>query len=346
MRIKIQGDIWQPVQVTPRHASFSKLSGEKAREVAVTRLTIVNNVEGLAEITDVKSTNPSFTAEIKVLEPGKKFELIVSTVPPLKQGRNAGQITLSTGIEEKPTLQISVMAFVTAEVEVIPKAFTFYSGRKEPLTRQFFVRNHSKTPIVVSDLKATNEKIQLSLQDTSPSKPGQEKQTGMTYRITVTVPADYEVSPAGDQITFKTDCPTVPELSIPVKQRTTLQRSPIRVSGGARGNLTQLSSEEAKRLTAAKVSRAKRPDSEVQDAVRQDRVLRVDTRKLSHPDADRAGAQGRGAAKQNDAKTAKPETGASLSGATEKPAKVEKAATAKPEGIKSQTPQAPKASDK
>jgi hypothetical protein len=301
----------------------------------------VNNVEGLAEITDVKSTNPLFTAEVKILEPGKKFELIVSTVPPLKQGRNAGQITLSTGIKENPTLQVSVMAFVTAEVEVIPKAFTFYSGRKDPLTRQFFVRNHSKTPVKVSDLQTSSDKIQVSLEDTSPSKPGQEKQTGMTYRITATVPADYEPPPEGDQITFKTDCPTVPELKIPITQRKTrktIRRSTAANVRGARtGKLQQLSADKAARHPAAQP--AKGPIS----AAHQERASKIDTRKLSSPDADRAGAHNHGAALQDDGKPVKPETGATPSTKTEAPAKAEKAAAAKPQGSK---PQKSKASDK
>ncbi|MBN2560713.1 MAG: hypothetical protein JXQ75_07275 [Phycisphaerae bacterium] len=220
VRVKLTGEAWQPVQVTPRAASFGRFSMEQARKGAVRKLTVENNVEDMASITDVQSTNPAFEAEVAVVEPGRKFELVVSILPEaaehLKQGNNNGKITMSTGIEETPTLEVTVSAYVTADVDVTPNRLTLASGRSTDLMRQFTVRNYSKEPVTISDLSVSSPELKIALQETTP---------GVNYRITLEIPASYEVHEGGDTITFKTDNPSVPDVTIPITERSVVRRT-------------------------------------------------------------------------------------------------------------------------
>lgn len=215
VKIKMQGELWQPVQVSPRSASFSRLSSEQAKSGLVRKLTVVNNVEGMAELTNVRSSHPAFSVETKTIEPGKKFELIVTLVPPLKPGRNSGKIEFSTGISDKPTMSVPVSAFVTAEIDVMPPKLAVASERTKDLSRQFTIRNYSKKPVKITDLVTSNPALKVAMTETK---------AGMNFRVTVTVPATYVIPAGGDKITFKTDCPAVPEVTVPIIARSTRRK--------------------------------------------------------------------------------------------------------------------------
>lgn len=219
--LKIKGEVWQAVQVTPRSAAFGRVTVEQAKKGLVRKLTIVNNVEGELKLADLKSTNPAFKVDIEPIEEGKKYELTITTVPPLHPGNNTAQIMLSTGLKEMPALKIPAYAYITSPVDVTPPNLSLPTNRTATFTRQLYVRSNTNTPVKLSDLKATNSEIQLELTDIKQGK---------MYRLSVTVPPTYEPPPGGDKITVKTDNQEVPLLTVPVVQgRATL--APRRAAG-------------------------------------------------------------------------------------------------------------------
>jgi len=207
--LTIQGELWEAVAFEPRMVNFGRLTAEAARaEGLAQKVTITNNIEARAELTDVRSTSPLFHAEAKTLDPGKKFELVVTVVAPLKSGSNNGAIELVTGVSEAPKLSIPISAFVVPDVEVLPASVVFPANRTASMTRQVTVRNNTKTPLKISNLAVSNPALKATLQETQP---------GMLYSITLEAPAESPVS-AGDKITFSTDCPTVPSVVVPVSE--------------------------------------------------------------------------------------------------------------------------------
>jgi hypothetical protein len=173
------------------------------------KLTIVNNTESKAILADIKSSTPSFKAAVKELEAGKKFELTVSVVPPLTPGVVSGTIDIATGVTDMPKLQVPVSAYVTADVEITPNQLTLATNRPGAMQRQFFVRNNSARSLKISDLKASNEMLKVSILETQP--------VGMAYRVSLDIPADYQIPEKGDTITFSTDNTGMPVVTIPIK---------------------------------------------------------------------------------------------------------------------------------
>ena len=208
--LKITGEVWQPVQVTPRSAAFGRITPEKADEGLVRKLTIVNNVEGALKLENLSSSSPNFKAELKPLEEGKKYELVVTLIPPLNPGNNTGKITMDTGLEDKPKLDLTAYAYVTAPVDVTPTKLSLPSNRATDLQRQFYIRSNNNQPVQITDLTSSSPALQLELKDIKKSK---------TYRLTVDIPTTYKPPPAGDKITFKTDNPSVPLITIPIVGR-------------------------------------------------------------------------------------------------------------------------------
>jgi hypothetical protein len=218
IQLQIKGELWQPVQITPMSASFGRVPQQSKDEgVLIRKLTIVNNVESKAKIDQIKVPSESFKAEAKELEPGKKFELIVSLMSPLKPGPIYGNIEMATGVPELPILKVPVNAFIVADVDVTPNQLSLPANRPSPLQRQLYVRNNIQTPVKVSDLKSSNPALKLDLRETQP---------GVAYLITVNVPVEYKPSLGGDKITFKTDHPSLSEVSVPVMEIVTSANRP------------------------------------------------------------------------------------------------------------------------
>lgn len=209
--LRIQGEVWQPIQASPASASFGRLTADQAKDTTLERrLTIVNNTEDPVALKGVRVSNPSFKAETKVLEEGKRFELIVNVVPPLATGPVTGTIEIDTNLDGTPKVTIPVNAYVTADVDVTPNQLTLPATRQGKLQRQFFIRNNTIKPVKLSDLKASNENLKLTLVETQP--------VGKSYRLTVEIPEEYQVADGGDTIVFKTDNEAVPEITIPITQ--------------------------------------------------------------------------------------------------------------------------------
>ena len=210
LKLTLQGEVWLPVEVQPATVTFGRLTSEAASDPAlVQKVTITSNTEEPVELTNVRSTNPLYRPEIKVIEPGKKFELLVSLASPPKSGNNAGTIEISTGIKESPTLSVPVNAFVAPDIEVMPATLALPAEIPTATTRQLFVKNNVKAPIELSALESSNPNMKVTLDET---------QKGATYKLTVEVPAGHQVPAAGDKITFKTNNPTIPLITVLVSQ--------------------------------------------------------------------------------------------------------------------------------
>lgn len=223
--LKVKGQVWQPVQVTPRSAAFGRITLDKVEEGPVIKLTIVSNVEGDLNLTDIKSTNPAFLAEVTPIEPGKKYELSVSIVARLKPGNNSAKINISTGIAETPKLIIPVYAYVTSPVDVTPAKLALSAVRSQDLTRHFYIRSNTSKPLKISELKSSNPDLKLQLTDI---------RNALTYRLTVDVPRSYKPASGGDTISFKTDNSAVPLVSIPITVRRPIAKRPKQLARPAK----------------------------------------------------------------------------------------------------------------
>jgi hypothetical protein len=208
IKLTVQGDVWMPIDVQPPSASFSRLTSETAKDPSLQqKLTITNNVEQNAELSNVRSSNPVFKADMRELEPGKKWEMVVTFGSPPQQGSNNGTVELSTNIKDTPTLSIPVSAYIAPDIEVMPPNLALRPDQPTASTRELFVKNNSKTPFAVSEAAASNPDLKVTLE---------EAQAGTMYKIKVDIPADYKVPPQGDRITFKTTNPTAKEMVVPI----------------------------------------------------------------------------------------------------------------------------------
>lgn len=210
VRLTIQGQVWQPVDAEPRFANFGRMTAEAAKSGSLSRkIMVVNNMEEDADLTEPRTTNPAFKADVRAVEPGKKYEVTLSVVSELQVGSNRGKVEVATGIKEMPTLSVPFSAYVMSDVDVQPSRLMLPVRRPVEMRRQFIVRNNTKQPLKISDLKVSNPSLTADLFEMSP---------GRTFRITVGIPTDYHSPPDGDTLTFKTDSPSNPIVTVPIAE--------------------------------------------------------------------------------------------------------------------------------
>ena len=106
----ISGNVWKPIEVNPSFASFNFPSNHVFVDSRL--IVIKNNLEEPITLSDLESGNPAFKAEMKETEPGKSFQITITTVPEnLTQTVNA-PITVKTSYTNSPVLTINAMAMV------------------------------------------------------------------------------------------------------------------------------------------------------------------------------------------------------------------------------------------
>lgn len=209
--LHLQGEAWRAFEVAPAKASFGRVSSEAVEtRPPVRKLSIVNNLESPLHPSDIRVSNPAFSAALKVIEEGKRYELEITLKPPLHSANNSATIEIGTGIENEPSIRIQASAYVTAPVDVMPSRITLPQQRDRDWRRTFIIRNNAAYPIQVSDLRISTGEITGTLSET---KPGQE------FRVGLVVPKAYRIPPWGDTITLKTSHPKLSTLTIPIVDR-------------------------------------------------------------------------------------------------------------------------------
>lgn len=102
--LQIKGNIWKPIEVTPQFAMLN-VTAETPSNGTIVR--IVSNEDLPLTLSAPESSHPAFATELSTNQPGKEFQLLVRTVPPLPAGNVQGQITLKTSSTNMPVIQVT-----------------------------------------------------------------------------------------------------------------------------------------------------------------------------------------------------------------------------------------------
>jgi hypothetical protein len=209
--LTIKGELWQIVDATPPNVMFGSLRGSGLTpDQLVRKVAIRNNDPQPIKLSTPTSTSPVFSTELKELEPGKTFELVVTAKQPLPSGNTSGTIQMNTGLKEMPVVNIPISIYVTADVEATPAQLILPLSIPKQMQRLVYIRNYVDTKAMkITEVSVSNPDIKTQIT---------EPQTGVAWRITVDIPKDFKLTAAGDKLIIKTDSPTVPVLTVPIMQ--------------------------------------------------------------------------------------------------------------------------------
>jgi hypothetical protein len=208
--LTLQGEVRVEVAADPPQLYVGRLAYGKA---VSRRVEIVVDADSSVEITQVANTNAAVTVQTEPLkrdgQRGKTLIVTVAEDAPL--GRLNDQITVTTTSTKRPSVVIPIFGSVEGELVVRPPQVTF--GVVQPgadTTRTVTITNRSKTPVRISRVASTAERVTARLATVNP---------GLEYRLVMTVPADSQPGRIQGALRVFTDHPLEKVLSIPLYGR-------------------------------------------------------------------------------------------------------------------------------
>jgi len=206
--LQIKATIWKPIDVTPQFAMLHVTADAPSN---ATTVRIVNNEDAPLTLSAPESSNPAFAAELRTNQPGKEFQLIVKTVPPLAAGMVQGQITLRTSSTNMPVINVTAFANVQAAVTVTPSQITLPAAPlANSIPSNISIRNNGTNTLVLSEPAVNAKGVEVQLK---------EIEAGRLFTLTVSFPAGFEIAEWQKvEVSVKSNHPQFPIVTVPVIQ--------------------------------------------------------------------------------------------------------------------------------
>jgi len=176
---------------------------QKNSEVKQTiKITNQRDKPVILESADVDSE--SFTVQLREIEKGKRYEVEVATVPPLRQGSTRAQVTIMTDAKDQPVLRLPIYAYVRPRVLLAPRTIWVPQSAPRDVHRVLTLRNLGTTPVNVTKVEVSDPAIQATIEPVAKGK---------TSRIRLMLPAGTGIPKNGLTITISTDDAEYPKLT-------------------------------------------------------------------------------------------------------------------------------------
>src|ERR1043166_1490508 len=204
--LEITGEVWRPVEIVPPYGTIN-LNAEIPSNSASVR--IISHLDQPLLITNILNDNAALPVELRTKDPGREYQLVVTTAPPFPTTTIQGHVTLKTTATNIPEFSISTRANVLPVVMPIP-----YLIRVPPLPLTnawpytVWVRNNSTNQISISDPTVNAKDVTAEIKEDQPGKE---------FSVALKFPAGFDVAPGENvELSVKTSHPKVPVIKVPV----------------------------------------------------------------------------------------------------------------------------------
>jgi hypothetical protein len=207
--LQIKGTIWKPIEVNPQTAVLNVVADSPTNPTA--KVSIVSSLDEPITLSDPTSSNPAIGAELKTVEPGKRFEVLITPRTPLAQGNVQATISIKTSSTNVPTIDVSALAVVQPLLAVSPTQIALPPG---PLSSAFpctvSIRNNGSQPLTLSEAAVNAADVDAQIKEIQPGKQ---------FAVNMTFPAGFRIA-SGDEVALgvTTSLPQMPVLKVPVRQ--------------------------------------------------------------------------------------------------------------------------------
>ena len=215
VELQLKVNVWRSIIVTPQNAIFNLPPDLTSNATRI--LTIHNNTDQPLTLAAPEVNTNLFTAEIITNNPGKDYQLVVSTAQPLTTAQTQGQITIKTSSAQTPTLSIFTLARVQAPVTVSPSRIMLAAvSTGKYLTSTVSIQNNDSERLVLSEptvnYTAANgtDDIGIDLKETIP---------GRQFSVLLIFPKGFAAAANTNlELSIKTSNPHLKVIHVPIKQ--------------------------------------------------------------------------------------------------------------------------------
>lgn len=207
LMVEMRAKIWTPVSILNPVLIFPAVTDPT--QAATRSTTIRSEVDVPLRLSDLRSENPHFRAELKEVIPAKEYELIVTTLPPLPDGTQSGRISMTTSNPQMAEISVQAVVTVLPALQIAPTQITFGTPKLTQLEKRYaVVLNNRGRDVKVTDLATDAPGVTLA---TSADAAGRQ------FTITLTFPIGFEFKP-GDHYVLrgKTNQESLPSFEIPI----------------------------------------------------------------------------------------------------------------------------------
>lgn len=209
LQLHLKGAVWRPLEISPQVAVLNVVADAASNNPVIVRIT--SSLPRPIELTQPRSSNPAFKPELRTVQPGKSYELIIHAVPPLKLGTVQGSIAIGTSWTNMPTIAVTALAVVQPAVLVMPRQVMLPAASgSNAIPYTVTIRNNSSQGFTVSDPEVNAPGVAAQAREVLP---------GRQFAVTMTFPPGFEIA-QGENVflTVKTSHPQFPLIKVPVRQ--------------------------------------------------------------------------------------------------------------------------------
>ncbi len=219
LRLTLTGTVKQRVSMDPvRGGAFGRIAADKDLNRVI---TLTNNTDSPVELDILGSaTGGPFKAELKEIEKGQKYELIITGKAPFAEQNSRANFKLRTNIKDQPTIDIPVTAFVPPRVEIRPKDIIIPQASDKAATRNITVKFNTSDDLKVLSGTVDAENVSVEI----------ERRANNQFKVTANFPANYVPPTKGHTLTLKTDDPKNAEIKVSIKRQRATPPRPTRPS--------------------------------------------------------------------------------------------------------------------
>lgn len=204
--LQIKGTVWRPIEVAPTLAMLNVNSELVSNATATVRIT--NHATQPLEVFEPVSNNPQFSAEIRTNAPGKLYEVVIHTVPPLNITNPHGLINLRTSSTNNPTIGISAMCVVQPSIMINPPRLVVTEAQRQgEFTAVVNLRNGMNRPLKLTDATVNVAGAKVTLREVEPNR---------SFEAKVVLPPGAEVGNAAAELSVKSNFADYDVVHVPI----------------------------------------------------------------------------------------------------------------------------------
>lgn len=222
--LQIKGTVWKPIEITPAYAVINVPPESSGGSATV---KILNNTENALLLGKPEVNQPGFAVEIRTNQPGKEYELTVSTVPPLKPGNVQAEIKIPTSSSNAPVITVRTWANVQPALSILPAQVSLPTAPlANKLTPVVTIINNTTNPLALTEPAVTIPGVDFQLREVQP---------GRYFTIGLTFPQGFQLKEGeSGEIKVKSSNPKYAQITIPITQGKTVPYQPGQPATAAR----------------------------------------------------------------------------------------------------------------
>ena len=206
--LQIKGTVWRPLEITPPSAVLH-LSSESPSNATAVR--IISHMDEPVTVSHLSTTSKGLAVTLQTNQPGKEYQINVTTPSPWPTNAQQAQITFRTSVSNMPLVNLPLFVNLQAVVVAIPSQLRL---PPPPQTNSFStsvtIRNNGTNVLALSEATVNAPGVTTTITEDQPNRQS---------TVSVAFPAGFEITPAEKvELRIKSSHPQFPIITVPISQ--------------------------------------------------------------------------------------------------------------------------------